>query len=90
MESLNFEDVVLKRLEDLATKVDDIRVTHLPQIKLDVQKDIAAVKLDVQRALSGMLVDVGGLKAKAAVVGGAAGLVGTGIITAILAKMGIH
>lgn len=41
-------------------------------------------RMEMRETLQNLLVDVAGLKIKAAIAGGAAGLVGTGIVSAVL------
>ena len=55
------------------------------ELILDEIKENRKWRESMYEAINNLRVDVGGLKVKAAVAGGAAGLVGTGLVSAILA-----
>lgn len=82
------EDVLMQKIDDLAQKVDEVRVTTLPQMKLDMQTAIADIKLHVEKTVNPIRIDVGGLKAKAALMGAMSGIIGTGLMTYIISLFG--
>lgn len=82
------DDLLMKKLDELASKVDDVRVKDLPQMKLDMQSAIADIKLHVEKTVNPIRLDVGGLKTKAAVAGGIAGIVGTGLVSFLFQMFG--